>query len=45
MRTELNIDNWNRKNHYHFFSQFDEPFFGVTVNVDCTKAYELSKKK
>ena len=39
----LDIDNWKRKDHFHFFRQFEEPFFGVTVNVDCTNAYNTAK--
>ncbi len=44
MKTLLDIENWSRKEHFHFFRQFQEPFFGVTVDIDCTKAYEQSKK-
>jgi chloramphenicol O-acetyltransferase type A len=44
MKQEVNIENWNRKAHYLFFSQFDEPFFGVTVTIDCTEAYHYSKR-
>ena len=39
----LDIDNWPRKWHFEFFSKFEEPFWGVTVEVDCTKAYEKAK--
>ena len=45
MRTLINIDNWNRKEHFLFFSKFEEPFFGVTVKVDCTTAYLKAKEK
>lgn len=45
MKTRINIDDWIRKEHYLFFSQFEEPFFGVTVTVDCTKAYQQAKAK
>lgn len=44
MYTELNIDKWARKDHFHFFKKFEEPFFGVTVEMDCTEAYETAKK-
>jgi chloramphenicol O-acetyltransferase type A len=44
MKTLLDLDNWNRKEHFLFFKQMQEPFFGVTVTIDCTKAYETSKK-
>lgn len=44
MYKELEIEKWSRKDHFRFFNQFEEPFFGVTVKVDCTKAYAWSKK-
>jgi len=40
---ELDIDIWVRKDHFHFFRKFEEPFFGVTVDLDCTTAYEFCK--
>jgi chloramphenicol O-acetyltransferase type A len=43
MKTLLDVENWNRKEHFLFFKQMDEPFFGVTVTIDCTKAYATAK--
>jgi chloramphenicol O-acetyltransferase type A len=43
LKTLLNIENWSRKEHFHFFRQFEEPFFGATVEIDCTKAYVSAK--
>ncbi|WP_347051210.1 chloramphenicol acetyltransferase [Flavobacterium olei] len=43
MKTLLDLDNWNRKEHFKHFKQMDEPFFGVTVEIDCTKAYQTAK--
>ncbi len=43
MKQLIDIDSWKRKEHYQFFKDYQEPFFGVTVNVDCTKAYEYAK--
>jgi chloramphenicol O-acetyltransferase type A len=40
---KINIDTWKRKDHYQFFSQFEEPFFGVVANIDCTIAYAKAK--
>jgi len=45
MKKLINIETWNRKEHFLFFSQFDEPFFGVTLKVDCTIAYKRAKEK
>lgn len=44
MKTLLDLENWNRKEHFLFFKQMNEPFFGLTVEVDCTKAYKTSKE-
>lgn len=41
MMTHLDIDQWPRKAHFNFFRQFDEPFFGVCVDVNCTGAYDF----
>nr|WP_315151321.1 chloramphenicol acetyltransferase [uncultured Flavobacterium sp.] len=44
MKTLLDIENWTRKEHFMFFKQFEEPFFGLTVEIDCTKAYKAAKQ-
>ena len=44
MKTLLDLENWNRKEHFLFFKHLDEPFFGLTVEIDCTKAYATSKQ-
>lgn len=43
MKTLLDLENWNRKEHFAHFRQMEEPFFGVTVEIDCTKAYQTAK--
>lgn len=45
MKKELDISTWNRKEHFDFFSKFEEAFFGLTVDLDCTIAYEKCKKE
>lgn len=45
MKNKVIIDEWVRRDHFLFFSKFEEPFFGVTVNIDCTIAYEQAKLK
>lgn len=42
-RKPINLQTWNRKEHFEFFRAFDEPFFGVTVAIDCTKTYHNCK--
>ena len=43
MKTLLDLENWNRKEHFAHFKQMEEPFFGATVEIDCTKAYQTAK--
>lgn len=45
MKTPLEIDNWARKDHFKFFKQFDEPFFGICFDIDCTNAYAKCKEE
>jgi chloramphenicol O-acetyltransferase type A len=39
----IDLKAWNRREHFEFFSQFDEPFFSITVDVDCTRAYRAAR--
>lgn len=43
MKTLLDLENWNRKEHFAHFKQMEEPFFGATVEIDCTTAYQKAK--
>ncbi|MCX8523232.1 chloramphenicol acetyltransferase [Chryseobacterium formosus] len=45
MKKLIKLDDWKRKEHFLFFSKFEEPFFGVTINIDCTIAYKNAKEK
>lgn len=40
----INKDNWQRKEYFEFYSTFDDPFFGIVSQVECTSAYIRSKK-
>ncbi len=44
MKQKLNLNTWNRKEHFQFFKQMEEPFFGITTRIDCTKAFAKSKE-
>jgi chloramphenicol O-acetyltransferase type A len=43
MKKSLDLATWARRDHFHFFRRFEEPFFGVTVELDLTKAYTSAK--
>ncbi len=40
----LDINTWKRKQHFEHFSQLSDPYFGVVVDVDVTKAFAYSKQ-
>ena len=44
MKQKLNLDTWNRKEHFLFFKQMEEPFFGITTTIDCKNAYDKAKE-
>lgn len=44
MKKPLDLNKWSRKEHFKFFKQFEEPFFGVTVDISCTTAYKKCKE-
>jgi chloramphenicol O-acetyltransferase type A len=43
MYKEFDIDNWNRKNVFDFFSTYDDPFFGISSSIDITHLYKFCK--
>lgn len=45
MRQQVNIETWLRKEHFQLFNSFDDPYYGVCVNIDCTQAYRNAKEK
>lgn len=44
MKRIIDIANWKRKQHFEHFRRFDDPYFGLTVNVDITNLYRISKE-
>lgn len=45
MRKRVNKEEWPRREHFEFFNAFEEPFFGVSVRINCTKAFKTAKEK
>ncbi|SHF37154.1 chloramphenicol O-acetyltransferase type A [Pedobacter caeni] len=39
----IDIKTWKRKDHYYFFKEFEQPFFGVNTALNCTDAYHYCK--
>lgn len=44
MKTKLDIDSWNRKDHFNFFKNFDEPFYHLNMDVECSSGYKGVKE-
>ena len=45
MKQIIDLKNWKRKEHFELFRQYDEPFWGIVTEVDCTRALEQAKKQ
>lgn len=44
MKQRLDLAHWNRREHFEFFSAFEEPFFGLVAAVDCTGAQAEARR-
>jgi chloramphenicol O-acetyltransferase type A len=36
---KIDLNGWKRKDHYNFFKDFQQPYFGITSQINCTEAY------
>jgi chloramphenicol O-acetyltransferase type A len=45
MKHKLDLNSWNRKEHFDFFCSMEEPFYGLTTTLDCSIAYQKSKEQ
>ena len=40
----VDIQNWPRREHYHYFGELDDPYFGITAKADFTSCYRQAKQ-
>jgi chloramphenicol O-acetyltransferase type A len=45
MRKKINTRNWSRKQIFEFFKDYEEPYYGITMDLDCTRAYAFARKR
>lgn len=45
MKQSIDIDKWERAAEFRHFIHYSDPYFGVCVNVDCSRAYAAAKEK
>ncbi len=43
IKRTIDIDAWNRREIYRFFSGFSEPFYGIVAEVDVTHGYQTCR--
>ncbi|HEX6334420.1 MAG TPA: chloramphenicol acetyltransferase [Flavisolibacter sp.] len=43
MMQKLDMSTWPRREHFRFFNRFEEPFFGLCTEVDCTRTAARAK--
>ncbi len=43
MKKKINLNSWKRKDHFDHFNKLDDPFFGITTNIDCSYCFKKSK--
>src|SRR6056297_1907920 len=39
----IDLENYHRKEHFEFFSKFDDPFFGLVTEIECTNLLRKCK--
>jgi len=44
MRHEIDINHWERKEHFEFYSQIATPHYCVAFNIDVTKLLAFTRK-
>lgn len=44
MKEYIDIEKWNRKQHFEHFRKFEDPYLGLIADVDVTHAFKYSKK-
>ncbi len=41
----IDLENWYRKDIFHFYRNYDDPFINLTANVEVTRLLEVSKRE
>ena len=44
MRKEININNWERKEHFEFYSKCATPHYCIAFNIDITNLLQFTRK-
>ena len=41
----IDIEQWERKEQFQFFKEYDNPFFGLTADVEVSKLLEFTRSR
>ena len=41
----IDIENWDRKKQFHFFKDYDNPFYNICTDIDISECLRVSKEK
>jgi chloramphenicol O-acetyltransferase type A len=44
MKQSVPLSSWNRASAFRHFISYQNPYFGITTTIDCTKAYDRAKE-
>lgn len=45
IRKKIDISRWERKEIYNFFKDYEEPYYGITRELECSAALNFAKQK
>lgn len=45
IRKKVDIRNWERREIYNFFKDYEEPYYGITKELECSAALNFAKEK
>lgn len=41
---KINFENWERKDHFDFFKDYDDPFYNICADIDVTNLHSFCEK-
>jgi len=44
VKKEVDINKWSRKSHFHFFKDFDNPFYNICSNIEISELLQFCKE-
>lgn len=45
MKRKIDIEHWERRELFNFFKDFDEPYYGISTDLECESAYTYAKSR